>query len=206
MSSLDLLHTLLQAPSESEVLEFKKAETRFDFEKLGQYFSALSNEANLRGLSRARLILGVDDKSHEVVGTNAFLDHKKLHSLKKGIADQTTGRVSFVNIHEVSHPNGRVIMFEINETDQKGEYIIQKGLDDDHYKQLIVELISQFRAASRKDIDNLLIDKLPEIMDEEQKLNKIRNLIQVLSRNGQIYNEGTRSNPSWRIGKSKIDS
>ena len=35
--------------TESEVVEFKKAETNFDIDELGKYFSALSNEANLRG-------------------------------------------------------------------------------------------------------------------------------------------------------------
>lgn len=34
--------------SENEVVEFKKAETNFDVDELGKYFSALSNEANLR--------------------------------------------------------------------------------------------------------------------------------------------------------------
>ena len=38
---------------ESEVVEFKKAERSFDFDDLGEYFSALSNEANLRGLDFA---------------------------------------------------------------------------------------------------------------------------------------------------------
>lgn len=46
---------------ENEVVEFKKAENNFDFDDLGKYFSALSNEANLRGLYFAWLILGYDD-------------------------------------------------------------------------------------------------------------------------------------------------
>lgn len=43
-----LFHSLIQH-KESEVVEFKKAENSFDFDDLGKYFSALSNEANLRG-------------------------------------------------------------------------------------------------------------------------------------------------------------
>ena len=38
---------LLAAP-ESEVVEFKDAKTNFSIRELGKYFSALSNEANLR--------------------------------------------------------------------------------------------------------------------------------------------------------------
>lgn len=33
--------------SESEVAEFKKVENSFDFDDLGKYFSALSNEVKL---------------------------------------------------------------------------------------------------------------------------------------------------------------
>ncbi len=37
--------------TESEIVEFKKAESNFDFDELGRYLSALSNEANLRELN-----------------------------------------------------------------------------------------------------------------------------------------------------------
>jgi ATP-dependent DNA helicase RecG len=48
----DKLNGLLLS-SESEVIEFKEAKTTFDKKKLGQYFSALSNEANLKNSSSA---------------------------------------------------------------------------------------------------------------------------------------------------------
>ena len=48
--------------SESEVVEFKKAENNFDFDDLGKYFSALSNEANLRKLDFAWLIFGYEKR------------------------------------------------------------------------------------------------------------------------------------------------
>ena len=44
----DILQTLLLSP-ENEVVEFKEAKSSFDINELGKYFSALSNEANLRG-------------------------------------------------------------------------------------------------------------------------------------------------------------
>ena len=47
---------------EDEVVEFKKAENNFDFDDLGKYFSALSNEANLRDKGFAWLVFGVHDK------------------------------------------------------------------------------------------------------------------------------------------------
>ncbi len=64
------IFTNLIQHKESEVVEFKKAENNFDFDDLGKYFSALSNEANLRGLDFAWLIFGYDEKNHEIVGTS----------------------------------------------------------------------------------------------------------------------------------------
>ncbi len=64
------LADLLAMPAETEWLEFKKAENNFDFDSLGQYFSALSNEANLKSQAWAWLVFGVKDRTHEVLGTN----------------------------------------------------------------------------------------------------------------------------------------
>ena len=58
MTTVDLeniLSGLLALPAETEVGEFKKAENGFGEHELGQYFSALSNEANLRGIQCAGL-------------------------------------------------------------------------------------------------------------------------------------------------------
>ena len=56
--------------TESVIVEFKKAESNFDFDELGRYFSALSNEANLRERDFAWLVFGVHDKTHTIVGTS----------------------------------------------------------------------------------------------------------------------------------------
>lgn len=46
----EILRRLLSLPAEIETVEFKKASNGFNDAELGQYFSALSNEANLKGL------------------------------------------------------------------------------------------------------------------------------------------------------------
>lgn len=46
---------------ENEVVEFKEARTNYSFNDIGKYFSALSNEANLRELQEAWLIFGISD-------------------------------------------------------------------------------------------------------------------------------------------------
>ena len=69
ISKLDKkLDDLLSLPCESEVVEFKEAGSNFDFHKLGKYFSALCNEANLKNTSSAWLVFGVNDRQ-QIVGT-----------------------------------------------------------------------------------------------------------------------------------------
>jgi len=106
------LNSLLALSSENEVVEFKEAKNGYDFTKLGKYFSALSNEANLKRQAVAWLVFGVKD-NRQVVGSAFRLQRKDLDSLKEEIANKTTNRITFVEIHELQHANGRVVMFEI---------------------------------------------------------------------------------------------
>ena len=108
-----ILSESIALPAETEIIEFKEAKEGYDFDKIGKYFSALSNEANLKGKSCAWLIFGVENKMHQIVGTHYRSDRKKLDSLKKEIADKTTHNISFVEIHELNTPDGRVVMFQI---------------------------------------------------------------------------------------------
>jgi ATP-dependent DNA helicase RecG len=57
----------LIAAWKNEVVEFQQAGRDYDTDKIGEYFSALSNEANLRGTERAWLVFGIDDKTRTVV-------------------------------------------------------------------------------------------------------------------------------------------
>ncbi|MGN8840261.1 hypothetical protein ACTNCR_04100, partial [Collinsella sp. HCP3S3_A7] len=51
----------IEKPYESVVIELKEAKNDFSFKNLGKYFSALSNEAVLRGKQDAWLIFGMDN-------------------------------------------------------------------------------------------------------------------------------------------------
>ncbi|MEW6508807.1 MAG: ATP-binding protein [Bacteroidota bacterium] len=67
---LNKLNEILTLPGETELVEFKEARNDYSFEKLGKYFSALSNEANLKNKNCSWLIFGVN-KNHQVIGTIA---------------------------------------------------------------------------------------------------------------------------------------
>jgi ATP-dependent DNA helicase RecG len=117
MRSRDNIQTILQSLRlqgyENEIVEFKEAKTQFDFEKIGKYFSALCNEANLKSKRSAWLIFGIKDSDKSIVGSKFRINRADLESLKAEIANHTTGRLTFIEIYEEHTPNGRVVLFEI---------------------------------------------------------------------------------------------
>ena len=108
----ELLDRLI-AVWENEVVEFKRAGDGFNTNDIGRYFSALANEANLREIGAGWLVFGVDNKTRSVVGTDFRPEAERLHGLKKQIADGTEPSITFREIYELDHPDGRVILMEI---------------------------------------------------------------------------------------------
>lgn len=80
----------------------------------------------------------------------------------------------------------------------KASYIKNKSFDDDYFKRLIVDYISKFGKASRKEIDELLRNKLSEALNERQKYDKITNLLSSLKRKGIITYD---KNKNWVLVK-----
>lgn len=99
---------------EAEAVEFKEARVNYSFNDIGKYFSALSNEANLRSLKDAWLIFGVTNQK-EICGSSYRKDKKggSLQSLKKEIASSTNERLTFLEIYEVEIEGCRIVAFQI---------------------------------------------------------------------------------------------
>lgn len=164
---------------ENEVVEFKQAGNDYDSDKIGEYFSALSNEANLRGVDRAWLVFGVHNKSRAVVGTDYRLDPERLQSQKGQIAQSTEPSITFREIHVLKHPAGRVILFEIPPAPRgipiawKGHYYARAGesraplgldkLDEIRQQTLQADWSAQIIAdASLADLDDTALSKARE--------------------------------------------
>jgi ATP-dependent DNA helicase RecG len=106
------LQTLLSHGYEHELVEFKEAKHGYDLDKLGKYFSALSNEANLKDQTSAWLVFGIDDNKN-IVGSQFRAERAKLDSLKLEVAQNTDLGLTFIEIYEVFTEKGRVVLFEI---------------------------------------------------------------------------------------------
>lgn len=85
-------------------------------------------------------------------------------------------------------------------TDSKGRYIHHRRQDDAHYRHLILDYLAQFKQASREDLRDLLLQKLPDVLSPEQKENKIKNLLAALKRDGKIVRDGPPAKSRWRLG------
>lgn len=135
LSKIEILSILdmLLPMSEDEIVEFKRAENSFSDNDLGQYFSALSNEANLKHVKQAWLVFGVDNKTHHIVGSQYKPTKSALDETKKKIADQTTNRITFDEIYTVEKNGKRVVLFQIPPAPQgvpvayKGHYYGRDG-------------------------------------------------------------------------------
>ncbi len=108
----NLLEVLI-AQWESEVVEFKNVGDTYSTSDIGKYFSALANEANLRGMERAWLVFGVDNKTRTVAGSDYRTDETRLNGLKHQIAQGTEPSVTIREILDLDVEGDRVLMFEI---------------------------------------------------------------------------------------------
>lgn len=72
------------------------------------------------------------------------------------------------------------------QTEQQAEYMLPKGLNEEYYEAAVIELLKQFGHASRSDFERLLFNKLPDIMSEEQKFHKVKNLLKKMKKKALI--------------------
>lgn len=110
------------ARSEHQRLEFKEAKVQFDNRKLYKYCVAMANEGG------GYLLLGIEDRPpRRIVGTVAFNDVVEM-------AAKMLQALGFrVDIEEVIHPDGRVLVFHIPSRPRgtafqfEGAYLMRAG-------------------------------------------------------------------------------
>ena len=72
-----------------------------------------------------------------------------------------------------------------NDPQLKADYIKNRGLDDDFSKKYLYDYI-KLGKVQRRDIEKFIWAKLPDVLDETKKKNKVKNLLQDLRREGKI--------------------
>ena len=83
-------------------------------------------------------------------------------------------------------PNYHISASIAKATGQQTTYIRNKGIDDEYCRKMIIDYLKQFSVGTRADFEAMLLDKLPEVLTEKQRKDKVKNNLQALKTKGTI--------------------
>ncbi len=133
-----IISDIQASPTECEWVEIKQ--NNDDPHAIGEYVSALANGAAYMGQSRGFMAWGIDNDTHQIVGTKFNPKSKKIggEELENWIARSLKPRIDF-SFHEVDYPEGRVVIMIIDSAGNtpvkfRGEPFIRVG----SYKKKLV--------------------------------------------------------------------
>ena len=106
---------------------------------------------------------------------------------KKTLFDQAIALLRKQKLVEGRKPNIHISQQVAKATHHEVEYTDMRGFDDKYYQDLILEALAQHGKLNRGDINRLLLNKLPSILNEKQKTNKIDYLLKKLRLGNKIY-------------------
>lgn len=173
---LSLLRELRRLPNETEWVEFKH--NNADPETIGEYISALSNSAALVDKQSAYVVWGVDDATHDVIGTQfkpSLAKHKQ-QELESWLLQKMAPKIDFrfyelmvtdeypVVILEIQAATHTPVQFDGTEFIRVGSY--KKKLNEFKEKEralwrIFDKMPFEFQAAA----ENLSFEKVLRLLD-----------------------------------------
>lgn len=114
---------------------------------------------------------------------------------KKPIADEQAAYLRKRKFIEGRKPNfylAHKVVSRTKDSNLKGQYIKNRSFDDEYFMKLVLEYLKKFGKASRKDINGLLFGKLSDVLNDEQKKNKVDYLLKKLKERGKIASNEKR--------------
>ncbi|MFH0774004.1 MAG: RNA-binding domain-containing protein [bacterium] len=154
-----------------------------------------------------RVIVKIQGKILDENYTRALIEHTDLDLQYVILLDKVQKHKISINEHKLlkskrlvegRYPNLFVSSQIATVTGKKAQHIKNKGFNKKYYQDLIIEFIKKYDSVSRKEIDELLLNKLPDIMTKEQKARKIHNMLSEMSgRLKIIKNTGSRKVSCW---------
>ncbi len=88
----------------------------------------------------------------------------------------------------------------------KAAYIKNRAFDKQHYRGMVLAYLEKFGDATRADLEELLRNKVSDVLNERQKKDWIANLLQGMKRDGLIRTEGTTRWAKWRLCKTASEA
>lgn len=120
---------------------------------------------------------------------------------KKPLTDEIFNHLKRLKLIEGRRPNLYVSATVAAMTGGKAAYIKNRGLDKEHYKELVKLHIGKFGAATRADLEDFLREKISDALSEDQKTNRVRNLLQEMRRDGAVTPNRRGQGALWELAK-----
>ena len=122
---------------------------------------------------------------------------------KLPITDDAVRHLRRRELIEGRKPNFHVSARVAAATATMADYVRTRGQDDEFYAKLLTDYLAGAGSATRREVDQLLLDKLSDALTPEQRTKKIGNLLTKLRRQGVIVNAGPRATPQWMLAERK---
>ena len=136
-SLVRLVHELRKLPKETECVEFKQ--NNDNPLEVGEYISALANSAALNGKSHAYVLWGIDNTSHNIVGTTfkPSTSRKGNEELESWLLRLLSPRIHF-SFFELSIDGQNLVLLEIPRASHSPvRFNVQEYIRVGSYKKLL---------------------------------------------------------------------
>ena len=151
----------------------------------------------------------LDDKYTYILFNHPELDLETVYLLdqvQKGRGQLLTKEaVKYLRNHHLveGRVNNLYLSAEVAQSiEEEAQYIKNKAFDDQYYRDMIIDYLEKFKKAKRRDIRKLLWDKLPAVLSDAQKENKIITLLTYLKRAGKIeMDSDNKQTGNWVLKK-----
>lgn len=120
----------------------------------------------------------------------------------KSISKEARLKLRELNLIEGRHPHIIVSRKIAQLTHKEAEYSALKGFDDEFCRDLILKALHEHTRLNRSQINELIMKRLPDVLNEKQKINHIDYLLKKLRREGKIH---VGSNKNWELGPKPDD-
>ena len=134
----------------------------------------------------------------------SLTDAVLLDQVQKGkpISDNAIKKLRKEGLIEGRKPHLYVSKQIAKATNTQVEYTLKKGFNDAECQEWIMKALNDHKVLSRKQINELLWNKLPIDYTDDQRVRKIGNLLTKLRKNGVIY---TDENRLWHLNENLSD-
>lgn len=141
--------------------------------------------------------------------TNALIQHSELSLYDVVLLDRVQKRLSLTTeevkelrktkLIEGRSPNFHVSAKVAEVLGEQAQYTLNKGLENDFYHELVLTHLRSFKQSKRAELEQVLLNKLPESLTEMQKKNKVKNMLSEMSRQGVVVCSGKGPAATWSL-------